>query len=44
MLSDGTASATDEVQQANLFDMRNVGVDTPTVAEWAAQAAAAAKT
>ena len=50
VLADATASATDEVQAANLFDMTKVGVDTPTVAEWGAQlrggatAAAAAAT
>lgn len=37
VLSDATASSTDEVQQANLYDLRAVSVDTPTVAEWAAQ-------
>jgi len=37
VLSDGTASASAEVQEANLHDMRHVKIDTPTVAEWAAQ-------
>ena len=37
MLADATASQTDEVQAANLYDMRNIGVDTPTVAEWEQQ-------
>ncbi|KAI3438603.1 hypothetical protein D9Q98_001026 [Chlorella vulgaris] len=37
VLSDATASATHGVQLANLHDMRQCGVDTPTVAEWAAQ-------
>ncbi len=37
VLSDTTASQTEEVQAANLYDMRNAGVDTPTVAEWAQQ-------
>ncbi len=37
MLSDGTASSSEEVQAANLYDMRHVKIDTPTVAEWSAQ-------
>lgn len=37
VLSDATASASDEVQQANLADIRNVSIGTPTTAEWAAQ-------
>ena len=39
VLSDATASASEEVQAANLHDMRCVSVDTPTVEEWAAQLA-----
>lgn len=37
VLSDATASASVEVQEANLHDMRQVKIDTPTVAEWSAQ-------
>ncbi|KAL4445816.1 hypothetical protein ABPG77_009015 [Micractinium sp. CCAP 211/92] len=37
VLSDGTASSSEEVQAANLYDMRHVKIDTPTVAEWSAQ-------
>lgn len=37
VLSDGTASASEEVQAANLHDMRQVQIDTPTVAEWVAE-------
>ena len=37
MLRDATASASEQVQAANLFDMKNAGVDTPSVAEWAAE-------
>ncbi len=33
VLSDATASGTDEVQQANLFDMSKMGVEVMTVAE-----------
>lgn len=36
VLSDATASATDEVQAANLHDLRAVGVNTPTLAQWKA--------
>lgn len=36
VLADATASATDVVQEANLFDLRNVGIATPNVSEWAA--------
>lgn len=36
VLADATASATSAVQEANLFDLRNVGIATPTVSEWAA--------
>ena len=42
VLADATASASDQVQQANLYDMRQVCVATPTVAEWAAQLGAEA--
>lgn len=41
VLSDATASASTEVQEANLHDMRCVAIDTPSVAEWAAQLGAA---
>lgn len=41
VLCDATASASAEVQEANLHDMRRVSIDTPTVAEWAAQLKAA---
>ncbi|MCO5575179.1 hypothetical protein L7F22_028976 [Adiantum nelumboides] len=34
VLSDATGAASPEVHEANLFDMRNVGVTTPTLAEW----------
>lgn len=37
VLADATASASDAVQAANLHDLRCVSVDTPSVAEWAAQ-------
>ena len=36
VLSDCTASATDAVQAANLFDLRNAGIHTPTLAQWKA--------
>lgn len=36
VLADGTASASDEVQAANLADLRAVGVHTPTLAQWKA--------
>jgi nicotinamidase-related amidase len=42
VLADATASASDQVQQANLYDMRQVSIATPTVAEWAAQLGAEA--
>ena len=42
VLADATASATPEVQAANLFDIQKIGVDTPSVADWAAQLVAAA--
>jgi len=35
-LADCTASATEVVQQANLFDLRNAGIHTPTLAQWRA--------
>ncbi|KAJ4962102.1 hypothetical protein NE237_022012 [Protea cynaroides] len=34
VISDATAAATPEVHDANLFDMRNVGIATPTLEEW----------
>lgn len=34
VLADATASADDAVQKANLFDMRNTGINTPTLAQW----------
>ncbi|KAI5079283.1 hypothetical protein GOP47_0004762 [Adiantum capillus-veneris] len=34
VLSDATGAASPEVHEANLIDMRNVGVSTPTLAEW----------
>lgn len=37
VLEDATASRTESVQRANFEDFRNVGIDTPSVAEWAAQ-------
>ena len=36
VLSDCTASATDAVQSANLFDLRNAGIHTPTLGQWKA--------
>jgi nicotinamidase-related amidase len=33
VLSDATASATDAVQRANLYDMRNMGIEVQTTAE-----------
>ena len=36
VLADCTASATDAVQNANLFDLRNAGIHTPTLAQWKA--------
>lgn len=35
MLSDATASASKAVQAANLYDLRQVGVCTPSLEEWA---------
>ncbi|KAF8400830.1 hypothetical protein HHK36_014132 [Tetracentron sinense] len=34
VIIDATAAATPEVHMANIFDMRNVGVKTPTLQEW----------
>jgi nicotinamidase-related amidase len=34
VLADATASASEEVQQANLHDLRQIQVGTPTVKEW----------
>eukprot|EP00244_Chara_vulgaris_P006556 TRINITY_DN2477_c0_g1_i2.p1 TRINITY_DN2477_c0_g1~~TRINITY_DN2477_c0_g1_i2.p1 ORF type:complete len:268 (-),score=45.29 TRINITY_DN2477_c0_g1_i2:223-1026(-) len=34
VLRDATAAGSPDVHEANLFDMRNVGIATPTVAEW----------
>eukprot|EP00271_Cylindrocystis_brebissonii_P003393 TRINITY_DN1431_c0_g1_i1.p1 TRINITY_DN1431_c0_g1~~TRINITY_DN1431_c0_g1_i1.p1 ORF type:complete len:198 (-),score=34.95 TRINITY_DN1431_c0_g1_i1:262-855(-) len=34
VLADATAAATPEVHQANLYDMRKIGILTPTVSEW----------
>ncbi|KAK8574732.1 hypothetical protein V6N13_034019 [Hibiscus sabdariffa] len=31
---DATAAATPDIHDANLFDMRNIGVATPTMQEW----------
>lgn len=42
VLADATASASEAVQEANLHDMRCASVDTPTVADWAAELAAGA--
>ena len=36
MLADGTASASAAVQTANLYDLRQIGVETPTGDDWAA--------
>ncbi|CAM6100269.1 unnamed protein product [Calypogeia fissa] len=35
VLADATAAGTPEVHEANLYDIRKVGVSTPTVDEWA---------
>ncbi|KAL6785544.1 hypothetical protein ACKKBF_B00710 [Auxenochlorella protothecoides x Auxenochlorella symbiontica] len=35
VLSDATASASKAVQAANLYDLRQVGVSTPSLEEWA---------
>ncbi|KAL2622951.1 hypothetical protein R1flu_003156 [Riccia fluitans] len=37
VLADATAAASAKVHDANLFDIRNVGIATPTVEEWSAQ-------
>ena len=37
VLADATASATEEVQLANLSDMQRVHIDTPTVAQWVSE-------
>ena len=37
VLADATASRSEAAQAANLEDMRLASVDTPTVAQWAAQ-------
>ena len=42
VLSDATASASSDVQAANLHDLRCAGVGTPSVADWASQLATAA--
>ncbi|KAH7300989.1 hypothetical protein KP509_23G006800 [Ceratopteris richardii] len=34
LLSDATGAASPEIHEANLSDMRNVSVSTPTLAEW----------
>lgn len=34
VLADATAAANEAVHEANLSDMRGVGIDTPTVAQW----------
>ncbi|XP_059458065.1 probable inactive nicotinamidase At3g16190 [Corylus avellana] len=34
VIADATAAATPDVQVANIFDMKNVGVATPTLQEW----------
>ena len=39
VLADATASASEQVQAANLADLRAVGVHTPTLAEWLASTA-----
>ncbi|XP_030526517.1 probable inactive nicotinamidase At3g16190 isoform X2 [Rhodamnia argentea] len=39
VLVDATAAATPEVHHANIFDMKNVGVSTPTLQEWLQSAA-----
>lgn len=36
VLSDATASATDQVQAANLHDLNQIGIRTPTVEDWVA--------
>ncbi|XP_021298622.1 probable inactive nicotinamidase At3g16190 isoform X1 [Herrania umbratica] len=34
VIVDATAAATPEVHDANIFDMKNIGVATPTLQEW----------
>ncbi|OMO54040.1 Isochorismatase-like protein [Corchorus capsularis] len=34
VIVDATAAATPEVHNANIFDMKNIGVATPTLQEW----------
>ncbi|XP_042501068.1 probable inactive nicotinamidase At3g16190 [Macadamia integrifolia] len=34
VITDASAAATPEVHAANLFDMKNVGIATPTLKEW----------
>ncbi|XP_062089102.1 probable inactive nicotinamidase At3g16190 [Humulus lupulus] len=34
VIVDATAAATPEIHAANIFDMKNVGVDAPTLKEW----------
>ncbi|CAN0878138.1 Probable inactive nicotinamidase At3g16190 [Linum grandiflorum] len=34
VISDATAAATPDVHRANIFDMKNIGVATPTLQEW----------
>ncbi|KAI5651269.1 hypothetical protein M9H77_37274 [Catharanthus roseus] len=34
VILDATAAATEEVHAANIFDMKNIGVATPTLNEW----------
>lgn len=34
VILDATAAATPEIHAANIFDMKNVGVATPTIEEW----------
>jgi len=38
VLADATASATPEVQWANLYDMKNVGIHVVPVTKWLADA------
>ncbi|KAE8669923.1 putative inactive nicotinamidase [Hibiscus syriacus] len=34
VIVDATAAATPDIHDANQFDMRNIGVATPTIQEW----------
>ncbi|KAK6773449.1 hypothetical protein RDI58_028687 [Solanum bulbocastanum] len=34
VITDATAAATPDVHTANIFDMKNIGVVTPTLEEW----------